>query len=192
VEEMQEMTFEFTDTEESRAFFERNPAFMPSFEKLMVTANRCFGRRQEFKNHLEDVIFSQGHTCRDDFTEVVFLATNGYASAAAKIFRGLYERAVTLAFIGDSHDLARRFYRFSYIQAHRAMEAALKIFTEEGFEKVAGPGTIARIREAFKKTKSEFQTTLCKSAIRLELNHRGISILRRWSRRLAIHTKCIF
>lgn len=156
------MTFEFGDTDESKAFFDRNPSFLACFEKLMITANQCFGRRVQFKNHLEDVVFSQGHTCRDDYSEVVFLAVNGYANAAAKIFRGLYERVVTLAYIGDSSDLARRFYRFSGIQAHRTMQAALQLFTEEEFEKVAGPGTIAHIRESYKQLKPEFQMTDCK------------------------------
>jgi hypothetical protein len=139
------MTFEFGETEESNAFFDRNPSFVPFFEKLMTAANKCFGRRATFKNHLEDVIFSQGHTCRDDFTELVFLAVNGYANGAAKILRGLYERAVTLAYIGDSNEKARRFHRYSGIQAHRSMEAALKLFTEEEFEKVAGAGSIGWI-----------------------------------------------
>jgi hypothetical protein len=156
------MTFEFGDTDEAKAFFDRNPSFVPFFEKLMVAANRCFGRRVDFKNHLEDVVFSQGHTCRDDVTEVVFLAVNGYASGAAKILRGLYERAVTLAYIGDSEEKARRFHRYSGIQAHRTMEAALKLFREEEFEKVVGAGSIARMREWYKQVKPEFQTTLCK------------------------------
>ena len=156
------MTFEFGDTEESNAFFDRNPSFVPFFEKLMATANKCFGRRATFKNHLEDVIFSQGHTCRDDYTELVFLAVNGYANGAAKILRGLYERTVTLAYIGDSDEKARRFHRYSGIQAHRSMEAALKLFTEEEFEKVAGAGSIAQMRGWYQQVKPEFQTTLCK------------------------------
>ncbi len=156
------MTFEFGETEEANAFFDRNPSFVPFFEKLMATANKCFGRRATFKNHLEDVIFSQGHTCRFDYSEVVFLAVNGYANGAGKILRGLYERAVTLAYIGDSNERARRFFRYSGIQAHRAMEAALKLFTEEEFEKAAGSGTVARMREWYKEVKPEYQTTLCK------------------------------
>jgi hypothetical protein len=156
------MTFEFGDTEESNAFFDRNPSFVSFFEKLMATANKCFGRRATFKNHVEDVVFSQGHTCRDDYTEVVFLAVNGYANATGKIFRGLYERAVTLAYIGDSYEKARRFHRYSGIQAHRAMEAALKLFTNEEFEKVAGAGSIVQVRDWYQKVKPEFQTTLCK------------------------------
>jgi hypothetical protein len=156
------MTFEFGETEEANAFFDRNPSFVPFFEKLMATANKCFGRRVTFKNHLEDVIFSQGHTCRDDYSEVVFLAVNGYANGAGKILRGLYERSVTLAYVGDSNERARRFFRYSGIQAHRSMEAALKLFTEEEFERVAGSGTIARMREWYKEVKPEYQTTLCK------------------------------
>jgi hypothetical protein len=156
------MTFEFGETVESNAFFDRNPSFVPFFEKLMTAANKCFGRRATFKNHLEDVVFSQGHTCRDDFTELVFLAVNAYANGAAKILRGLYERAVTLAYIGDSNEKARRFHRYSGIQAHRSMEAALKLFTEEEFEKVAGAGSIAQMRDWYKQVKPEFQTTLCK------------------------------
>lgn len=156
------MTFEFGETEESNAFFDRNPSFVPFFEKLMATANKCFGRRVDFKNHLEDVVFSQGHTCRDDYTEDVFLAVNGYSDAAAKILRGLYERAVTLAYVGDSDEKARRFHRYSGIQAHRSMEAALKLFTDEEFEKVAGAGSIARMRDWYKQVKPEFQTTQCK------------------------------
>jgi len=156
------MTFEFGETTESKAFFDRDPAFVAIFEGLMTIGNKCFGRRVKYKNHLEDVAFSVGHTCRDDFCEVVFLAANGYADGASKVFRGLYERAVTLAYIEQNPEKARRFYRFSGIQAHRAMEAALKVFTEAEFEKVVGRPTVARIREWYAQVKPEFQTTDCK------------------------------
>ena len=156
------MTFEFGETDEANVFFDRNPLFVPFFEKLIAVANKCFGRRVDFKNFLEDVVFSQGHTCRDDYTEVVFLAVNGYANGASKILRGLYERAVTLAYIGDNDERAKRFHRYSGIQAHRAMEAALTLFSEEQFEKIVGSGTIARMREWYKEVKPEYQTTLCK------------------------------
>src|SRR5271165_4671939 len=171
------MTFEFGETDEANAFFDRDPIFVPFFEKLMVTANKCFGRRVDFKNHLEDVVFSQGHTCRDDFTEVVFLAVNGYANAAAKIFRGLYERAVTLAYIGHNTERARRFHRYSGIQAHRAMEASLKLFTEEEFEKVTGPGVVARFREWYKQVKPQ---PFARTAGRPEHSPRGTLISLRW------------
>ncbi len=156
------MTFEFGETAESKAFFDRNPAFVAIFEGLMTIGNKGFGRQVRYKNHLQDVAFSLGHTCRDDFCEVVFFAVNGYADGASKIFRGLYEQAVTLAYIEQNPEKARRFHRFSGIQAHRAIEAALKLFPEEEFEKVVGRPTVARIREWYTQVKPEFQTTDCK------------------------------
>jgi hypothetical protein len=155
------MTFEFGETDEATVFFDRNPSFVPFFETLIAIANKCFGRRVDFKNPLEDVVFSRAHVPRRLY--------RGCVSSGKRIrercredFRGLYERAVTLAYIGDSNEKARRFLRYSGIQAHRAMEAALKLFTEEEFEKVAGPGGVARMRDWYREAKPEFQTTLCK------------------------------
>jgi hypothetical protein len=90
------------------------------------------------------------------------MAVNGYANGAAKIFRGLYERVVTLAYIGDSIDKARRFHGYGGIQSHRAMQAALMLFTEEEFEKVVGSGIISNLRGWYEEVKPDFQMTVCK------------------------------
>ena len=76
--------FEIPDTEKSRAFVARNPQFPAALLKLFETANKCFGRDPRPKNHLENVCFWLGHTCRQDFLEVVFLAINGYGAGATK------------------------------------------------------------------------------------------------------------
>ena len=81
------------------AFFDRNPKFRPAFERLMALANRCFGRAIHPKDRAEDVCFDLGHTCRADYLEILFLAVNGFGIAASKLLRGLYERAVALAYI---------------------------------------------------------------------------------------------
>ena len=51
------MEFEFGETRESEAFFDRNPKFMPVFERLMRLGNLCFGRQMKPKNRAEDVCF---------------------------------------------------------------------------------------------------------------------------------------
>jgi hypothetical protein len=38
------MEFKFGDSDQVKAFFDRNPSFYSGFERLMVLANRCFGR----------------------------------------------------------------------------------------------------------------------------------------------------
>jgi hypothetical protein len=76
--------FEIPDTEKSRAFVARNPQFPAALLKLFETANKCFGRDPRSKNHLENVCFWLGHTCRQDFLEIVFLAINGYGAGVTK------------------------------------------------------------------------------------------------------------
>jgi hypothetical protein len=157
------MIFEFGETAESKDFFDRNPTFFGNFEELTKLSNKCFGREMIPDNLLEDVVFSVGHTCRDDFVELLFLAVNGYGSAASKIFRGLYERTVTLAYLAENPGKVERFVRFAAVQEHRALEAALKTVTEQEFDQVVQPPNLAaQIRERYKQVKPEFQATLCK------------------------------
>jgi hypothetical protein len=92
MDETSQPLFEIPDTTKVRAFVTRNPQFPDVLLKLNDTANKCFGRDPRPKNHLENLCFWLGHTCRQDFLEVVFLAINGYGAGATKILRSLYER----------------------------------------------------------------------------------------------------
>jgi hypothetical protein len=128
----------------------------------MELGNRVFGRENQPKNRLENVAFGLGHTCREDFIEILFLASNGYGGGAFKLFRGLYERAVTLAYLVKCPDKVDRFVNFAAIQEHRTMEGAfLSGVTEEQFDEAMSPDTAAAIRERYKKYKPEFQITDC-------------------------------
>jgi hypothetical protein len=155
------MTFEFGGTEASKAFLQRNQKFLPKFERLLDLANKCFGRQLQPKNRTEDICFGLGHTCREDFMEIVFLCANGYSNAGLKLLRGLYERAVALAYIVKFPEKADRFMNFAAIQEHRAMEAAVALVGEEEFDKVMGPKeTVAEIRKRFQAIRPDFQRTI--------------------------------
>jgi hypothetical protein len=86
------MEFEFGETQESNAFFGRNPNFMAVFERLIRLANTCFARQPKPKNRAEDVCFGWGHACRQDFLEVVFRAANGYGNGSSKLIRTMRPR----------------------------------------------------------------------------------------------------
>jgi len=157
------MEFDFGTTKASEAFFDRHPKFYPTFEHLMGLGNKVFGRESLPKNPLEDVGFGLGHACREDFIEIVFLASNGYGGGALKLFRGLYERAVTLAYLVKFPKRIDRFVNFAAIQEHRTMEGAfLSGVSEEQFNEAVSPDTAAAVRERYKKHKPDFQITDCK------------------------------
>jgi hypothetical protein len=154
--------YEFGETTESNAFWDRHPDIWPHFERLIALTNKCFGREYQPKNRAEDVIFDLGQACRDDFGEIVFLSVHGHGNGATKLLRGMFERAVTSAYLIKNPDKAERFVRFGAIQEHRAMEAALKVVSEKEFDEVIGKrSTVAEIRKFYQAVKPEFQTTVC-------------------------------
>ena len=154
------MEFEFGDTQESQAFFDRNPKFMTTFLRLAELTNKYLGGRALPENQVGDVCFGLAHACRQDFLEAVFLAVNGYGGGASKITRGLYERSVTLAYIVKYPEKAEQFVLYAAVQEHRSLEAALKVVSEAQFDDFVGqPNTAAEIRARYEKVRPDFQTT---------------------------------
>jgi hypothetical protein len=155
------MTFEFGNTDASIAFLKRNSTFVSRFNRLLDLSNKCFGRAPRLKNRTEHICFGLGHTSREDFLEIVFLAANGYSNAALKLLRGLFERALTMAYIIKSPKKADRFMNFAAIQEHRGMTAALELVSEADFDKAMGPDNSAgEMRKRFKAIKRQFSKTV--------------------------------
>ena len=158
------MEFDFGTTKASKAFFDRHPMFFPAFDRLMGLGNRVFGRPSKPRNQLEDVGFGLGHKCREDFMEIVFLATNGYGAGAMKLFRGLFERALTLAYFVQCPDKVDRFINYGAIQEHRVLEAALKSgITAEQWDTAMAENPVEDIRSRYRQYKAGFEITNCKN-----------------------------
>jgi hypothetical protein len=68
--EMKTKDFEFGETSESEAFFDRNPKFMAMFERLILLANKCFGRwnsKTESRTSASDLVTPVVRTSRKWF-----------------------------------------------------------------------------------------------------------------------------
>jgi hypothetical protein len=160
---MKSMKFHWGATPESDAFFGRNPKYYDAFERLMILANKTFGRENQPMNRLQDIAFNLGEACRVDFFEILFLAVHGWGTGASQLLRGLYERAVALAYMIKHPEKAERFFRFAAIQEYKVMLPAVELVGEEEFDKMmAGQTTVAQIKEFRKNIKSEFEVELCK------------------------------
>lgn len=154
--------FEIPDTTKTRAFLARSPKFPAAFKKLLDLSNKCFGRNPHDKDHLEHICFWLGHTCRQDFLEVVFLAINGYGAGAVKILRSLYERAVTIEYLIQNPSKVDRFLQFAAIQEKRLTEATLKHVSQEQIDAQMGPeNTVEEIRKRYEQYKGNFKATEC-------------------------------
>ena len=85
---MSVIDFHWGATPESDAFFDRNPKFYDVFARLMLLANKTFGREYSTKDRLHLIAFNLGETCRVDFLEILFLAVHGWGIGANKLLRG--------------------------------------------------------------------------------------------------------
>jgi hypothetical protein len=154
--------FDGPNTAKSRAFVALNPKFPDALAKLFDTANKCFARNPRPKNKLEEICFWLGHTCRQDFLEIVFLAINGYGAGATKILRSLYERAVAIEYLIQNPTKIERFLQVAAIQEKRVVEVALKQVPQERIDAEMEPGnTVPEIRERYERYKGTFKATAC-------------------------------
>jgi excisionase family DNA binding protein len=156
--------FEFGETAEAEAFFDRHKNFYPAFERLIALVNTCFARPLPKPDYgPEYILFGLGESCREDFLEILFLAVNGHGCGASKLLRGLYERAVALAYMVKEPAKAKRFRDFAVIQEHKALKDALKVMTEQEWDVAMRAGrTAAEIRSRFEAVKADFQQTDCR------------------------------
>lgn len=149
------MDFDFGETSESNAFFDRQPSFYSIFERLVRVCNICFGPRPP-TSLPDDIYLRLGVTCRTEFLEVLFLAANGHAIGATKLLRGLYERAVTLAYLLKHPEKVKRFVEYAAINEYRLIEAARKIMTDEQLDAGLRHGSVAEMRERYDHYKVQF------------------------------------
>ena len=94
--------------------------------------------------------------------EVFFMAIHGHGAGALKLIRGLFERAVALAYIVKHPEKAEKFRKYAAIQEYKSLNVALKVVTETEFnEAIKGSGSADEIRKWYDKVKPEFQVTRC-------------------------------
>jgi len=157
------MDFEFGQSDKAEAFFNEHPNFWDAFEKLINVSKRCFGRTCHYENQAESLMFSLGQACREDYLEIAFMGMHGFNFATTKLLRGLYERAVTHAYIIKNPEKVMRFIRFGRVQEYRVMKGALEAgVSEEDFDKHMPPeNSIAKATERRNEVKDEFKVEEC-------------------------------
>jgi len=144
--------FEFGETKKGNEFFDRNPTFFLAFGRVTRLANKCFGRPIPTDTEANRICFDLGQTCLRDYLEVIFLGVNGYGTGALKLLRGLYERAVTAAYLVLFPEKAARFQQYTAIHKYKAIQRAQKVAPEVLKEFLTESGvTIDRVKDEYEK-----------------------------------------
>ena len=140
---------------EQKEFLAANPARTKAIENLYATAKQVFIRTMTSNAPADRVGFYLGRICVEDFSEIFLLAGNGHGIGALKILRGMYERAVTAAYILANPDQADAFLEYDKVNKHKAYMHAKKL-GEHGPRLT--PETIKRIEDEFEAVKPKFWT----------------------------------
>jgi uncharacterized protein DUF5677 len=138
---------------EQEAFLDANPKRVKAIEGLYATAKNVFLRTVQSDKPADRVGFYLGRICVEDFSEIFVLAGNDHGVGALKILRGMYERAVTSAYILANPDQADDFLEYDKVHKHKAYMHAKKLGKY-------GPNlsdeTIKRIEDDYEAVKSRF------------------------------------
>jgi uncharacterized protein DUF5677 len=147
--------FEFGGTRASAAFFARRPKFHAAFRRIVQLSNSSFGDRS-ISSRLMDVCNRLGIASRDDFLDITFNVVNGHGAAATKLLRGMYERAVTLAYLLKHPEKVDSFIRYAAINEHKMVQEARKFVGDAELDAVLRENSIKATQRNYEKYKVEF------------------------------------
>lgn len=148
--------------EEWAKFQERFPGFLKVFDALADTANRVRRRTFTPENHPVDLtVFFLCSLVFEDFTEVWVMAGNGLGTGALKVLRGMYERAVTAAYLSRFPDEAKRFWKYWSIPHRKLLNHARELHGLEFVQSVLGPDHIKTVEDEYQQVKGDFEEALC-------------------------------
>jgi hypothetical protein len=156
---MSSAPIQFGFEEEWNTFAENHPVFLKKVQYLFDMFRKVFNRRMRSDSRAQVVVFFLGRSAVEDFMEILLLCGNGYGIGGLKLLRGLYERAVTAAYIAQNPDEVGTFLEFHYVHMGKLFNHANRLFD---MSSLFTPEKVEEIQQSYKKAKDKFQEPLCK------------------------------
>jgi len=149
---------EFGNPHDWEIFLQRHPVFAEKMQAIFGTFEKIFLRELQSETSADRVIFYLGRICIEDFMEILLLCGNGHGIGGLKLLRGLYERAVTLAYIAKYPEMADKFLGYHAIHKWRLFNHASKVLD---MKKLLPSDEIESIKKSYEETKENYQEVLC-------------------------------
>jgi hypothetical protein len=149
----------FGQPDEWRHLISSNPMRIRAIQNALETAKKVFLRTVSSDQPSDRVGFYLGRICVEEFNEILLLAGNGSGVGALKVLRGMFERAVTSAYILQNQDEAERFLDYHKVHKYKAYNHAKKLGQ---FGPKLSPETIKQINDEFEAVKAIYLEEICK------------------------------
>lgn len=155
------------EPDQVQAFSERRRTFVDGMSALETAINDVFTRDIKSVDIADAVIFYLGRRCVDDFLEIVLLCANGYGPGASSLLRGMYERAVTAAYLHLQPDEAGDFAEYDIVRK-RKLAIAIKSDGDAPQELIE---QFDDLDKEFQRVRERFVVTDCVKCGTQRLNH---------------------
>ncbi|MGH9328629.1 MAG: DUF5677 domain-containing protein [Terriglobia bacterium] len=149
-------------------FAKRHGLFLERFPNLKAAFDTAFLRRGKIDRSVDSVVFFLGRLCVEDFMEVLLLCANGYGIGGMKILRGMYERAVTAAYLHNHPERVEDFLDYYWVSNHKLAKAIKETF---GSGALPEDERAKELEENFKRVRNRFMVTDCEQCGTKRLNY---------------------
>lgn len=149
----------FGSQEDWQQFLKSHQVLLRKLPLLFKTFERIFLRTMETNDPADRVIYFLGRIAMEDFMEIVLLCGNGYGVGALKILRGLYERAVTAAYLAKYPEKVDSFLDYHQVHLGKLLNHTAELFD---LRRLFSEDKLTEIGERYEQAKQHFQEPLCK------------------------------
>ena len=161
----QEVIFGFP--EEWQPFVDRNSRFFERVANLFKAIDKAFHIQSAQATPLQQFVFLHARICIEDFFEVLQCCGNGYGIAGMKLLRGLYEKAVTLEYLGEHPEDLDDYFAYRHIANFKLFTAARQTLGSEA----VSDHLLAEATAEYNKVRERFSIIACRECGSERLNH---------------------
>jgi hypothetical protein len=120
------MTANIGTEQQWQPFFDQYPGLMDALNALIEISAK-YAEPVPLPSLAHKIVFALAQVVLEESWEILLLVANNYKNGATKMLRGLYERVLTIAYIGQNPEKAQRFFDYGFIQEHRIIGPALNL-----------------------------------------------------------------
>jgi hypothetical protein len=148
-------------------FQHRNANFLERLGNLKTALDVTFIRTFSSSGPEERTIFTTGRLCSEEFFEIATLAANGYGYGALRLLRSLYERAVTMAYLGENPSEVDAFLNYHAVAQYKLMRTLQDSFGPD----ILTPQMVEQTEQEYAKYKDDYLVTLCSKCGTQRVHH---------------------
>jgi hypothetical protein len=159
--------FQIGSPQAAAAFRAEHRAFFDGADVLEAAFATAYERPFSTSDNAAAVIFFLGSRCVEDFREVALLAAHSHGWGATAHLRGMYERAVTCAYLATHPGEVDPFVEYDLVRRWRVSQKIKETFNIDAEDEAK----LQQLEQDYAKVVDQFRVPQCKNCKTTRINH---------------------